>query len=278
MIVWILLPILFSFLIYYIKLAPNNMLPETIRAFETTDLLAASLGEYVHDISSSAISKSDKFTIAVSGGSLPKILAEALKASEKSGKSFEYSKWHIFYVDERIVALDSADSNHKACHDVIYSQPWFSTPSSQIHTINATLSPSEVANDYSHQISQVFPGASTSSVPSFDCILLGMGPDGHTASLFPSHPLLNETSTLIAFIENSPKPPPQRITFTYPLINHALNVAFVATGASKADAIKSVFDSSIPLDQSLPSARIRQRNTELPVWFVDTAAVPSNLL
>jgi len=100
-----------------------------------------------------------------------------------------------------------------------------------------------------------------------------MGPDGHTASLFPNHNLLNETNKLIADITDSPKPPPTRITFTYPLINHADHVAFVALGEGKASIVQQVFDTTIPLNEQLPSARIRQAHgTQLPTWFMDTAA------
>merc|ERR1712146_296047 len=97
-----------------------------------------------------------------------------------------------------------------------------------------------------------------------DLVLLGMGPDGHTASLFPGHALLNETEKSVASITDSPKPPPQRITLTLPVINKARNIAFMATGASKCDALRSIFRDS---DCQLPSAKV-----ERAIWFVDEAA------
>lgn len=100
-----------------------------------------------------------------------------------------------------------------------------------------------------------------------------MGPDGHTASLFPKHPLLQETSKLIADITDSPKPPPTRITFTYSLINQAHNVVFVALGEGKATIVQQVMDNTVPEQEQLPSARIRQAHgTAFPTWFMDTAA------
>ena len=95
-----------------------------------------------------------------------------------------------------------------------------------------------------------------------------MGPDGHTASLFPGHSLLGESSTVVAHIENSPKPPPQRITFTYPVINAASNTFFVCTGASKAPNLKKVLTTDANNKDALPSARV----TGTITWFVDDAA------
>merc|ERR1712216_111509 len=110
--------------------------------------------------------------------------------------------------------------------------------------------------------------------PRFELILLGMGPDGHTCSLFPGHRLLGETLHLVASIEDSPKPPPKRITLTYPVLNSAKRIAFVAAGASKADVLPLVarpLNMLGPSDTLLPSARVRPSDGEL-IWFVDDAA------
>jgi len=104
-------------------------------------------------------------------------------------------------------------------------------------------------------------------LPSFDLILLGMGPDGHTASLFPHHPLLNETVLWIAPIEGSPKPPPQRITFTLPLINNSKNVVFVASGESKKEMVRRVLQEDVPVGE-LPSKLVKPTSGNL-YWFVD---------
>lgn len=94
---------------------------------------------------------------------------------------------------------------------------------------------SAAAEDYAEQIKESFPSG---SIPRFDILLLGMGPDGHTCSLFPGHPLLKETNKLIAEIVDSPKPPPKRVTMTYPLINNAKNCVFALCGKEKADMVK----------------------------------------
>jgi len=96
-----------------------------------------------------------------------------------------------------------------------------------------------------------------------------MGPDGHTASLFPGHELLSEEDRWVAYLEDSPKPPPKRITFTYPVINHAARVVFVAAGKEKVETLRMVLDKP---EASLPSARVRPVYPGQLYWFVDDAA------
>merc|ERR1712154_263211 len=97
----------------------------------------------------------------------------------------------------------------------------------------------QIADKYSDDIAKEFGVKNKADVPSFDCIYLGMGPDGHTASLFPGHTLL-KSEKLVDFIVDSPKPPPHRITLTLPIICNAKNIIFVVTGKSKQDAIKEI--------------------------------------
>ena len=104
-------------------------------------------------------------------------------------------------------------------------------------------------------------------LPQFDLILLGMGEDGHTASLFPGHPLLKETERWVAPIFDSPKPPPQRITLTLPVLNNARQVAFITAGASKADILPQVFEPG----SALPAHLVQPASGKLD-WFVDEAA------
>jgi 6-phosphogluconolactonase len=107
-------------------------------------------------------------------------------------------------------------------------------------------------------------------LPRFDLILLGLGEDGHTASLFPSHPLLRETVRWAAPVFDSPKPPPERITLTLPVLNNARDIVFIAAGAGKADALARVLGSDATHD-ALP-ARLVQPYAGRATWFVDEAA------
>ena len=108
--------------------------------------------------------------------------------------------------------------------------------------------------------------------PVFDLILLGMGPDGHTASLFPDHPLLVEEDRWVAPIDDSPKPPPQRITLTFPVINHAARIGFVAAGKEKKEILKAVLDSPNDKGSNLPASRVRPSYPGHLFWFVDDQA------
>jgi len=126
----------------------------------------------------------------------------------------------------------------------------------------------ELADAYEKLLIKEFASKNSVAFPVFDLVLLGMGPDGHTASLFPDHELLDEEDRWVAPIDDSPKPPPVRLTLTYPVINHAARVAFVATGAPKKDILKRVFD----LKEGLPCSRVRPVSPGTVVWFVDDAA------
>lgn len=140
-----------------------------------------------------------------------------------------------------------------------------------MHTIDTKLlsDPEELADDYESQLVATFAQRDAARYPVFDLILLGMGPDGHTCSLFPGHSLLSEEDRWVAFIEDSPKPPAKRITFTYPVINHAYRVAFVAAGAGKQDVLATVLDEP---EKGLPASRVRPAHPGQLYWFADDAA------
>jgi 6-phosphogluconolactonase len=187
--------------------------------------------------------------------------------------------WHsilsarqVFYVDERIVPLDHPDSNHALCMKELFSKT--PLPETNIHTIDYTLQNDldELCDDYESQLIREFAQKDSARFPVFDLILLGMGPDGHTASLFPGHELLSESGRWVAYIEDSPKPPPRRITLTYPVINHASRVAFVATGAGKVDTLRTILDRP---EEGLPSSRVKPVQPGQLYWFVDEAAAAS---
>ena len=202
-----------------------------------------------------------QFTVAFSGGSLPSTVGSALTSPSSSlALAPTIARWQIFFADERLVPLEDSESNY-AVTKKAFLQHFPSIPSAHIHTLNPSLihSPTEAAAAYQTSILSVVPDAT------LDLILLGIGPDGHTCSLFPGHPLVNETALLVASITDSPKPPPQRITMTLPLVNKARHAVFVVTG-DKADALHGALE--VP-DKKLPSGLVEAENT---AFFVDTTA------
>ena len=176
----------------------------------------------------------------------------------------------VYYADERVVPLDHEDSNHRLCVAELFGK--VPIPSQNIHTIDYSLANDieELADAYEKELIHEFAQKDAARFPVFDLILLGVGPDGHTASLFPGHELLTEEDRWVAYITDSPKPPPQRITLTYPVINHAARVAFVASGDGKADTLMTVLDRP---EEGLPASRVRPITPGQVYWFVDEPAV-----
>nr|XP_045016939.1 6-phosphogluconolactonase isoform X2 [Jaculus jaculus] len=139
-------------------------------------------------------------------------------------------------------------------------------PDSQVITINPTLPVSDAAEDYAKKLRQAFQG---DAIPVFDLLILGVGPDGHTCSLFPGHPLLQEREKIVAPISDSPKPPPERVTLTLPVLNAARTVIFVATGEGKAAVLKRLLEDKE--DSPLPAALVQPHTGKL-CWFLDESA------
>ena len=138
----------------------------------------------------------------------------------------------------------------------------------QFEKIDFDLPLDECALDYEKRVRKEFGLENSPVVPEFDMLILGMGPDGHTCSLFEGHELLDEAGKLIAAIDNSPKPPPKRITMTYPLINNAKIVLVGAAGAGKADVLKKIL---VDKDQKYPVTRISPTSGRL-IFVVDDDA------
>ena len=175
----------------------------------------------------------------------------------------DWSKWHVFFADERCVPLDHADSNYGAAKQLLFDQ--LPIPAAQIITIAPDVTVSEAAEQYQEKLVSIVGEGDAGSVPVIDCVLLGMGPDGHTCSLFPGHPLLAEDKKWVAWLDDSPKPPSTRITLTFPVLNAARKVCFVSTGEGKAEVLKRILQG----DKSLPCASVQPENAH---WFVDKAA------
>lgn len=146
---------------------------------------------------------------------------------------------------------------------------------SHVYSINDNVSAEEAANEYEFILRQLVKTrtvsvSKSSDCPKFDLILLGMGDDGHVASLFPLHAALDEKEEWVTFITDSPKPPPERITFTLPVINSASNVAVVVTGIGKAEAVRLAIEECAS-NCTLPAQMVQPTTGKL-VWFLDRSA------
>jgi 6-phosphogluconolactonase len=267
---------------------------------------AASLGltRLVADAAKRAIAEHGAFTLVLSGGSLIDALlplaggaaasassggapAAAAAAALAAAESIDWSKTHVFWVDERVVPHDSADSNAGAAKKALLDR--LPLPQENVHAIAEGLNAAQAATEYAGRLlglpANVLPrvpfggdadGASSSAagavLPRFDLILLGVGPDGHVASLFPNAAATAAQSPdtpWVLPVTNSPKPPPERITLSMPVINAAREVVVVALGAGKSEIAQRALEV-----QSLPGAIPAQlvRPASGALWLLDAAA------
>lgn len=198
------------------------------------------------------------FSVGLSGGSLPTILAEVLPSIDT-----DWKKWRFFFCDERLVSFQDPESTFGAYKQIVVPKiPELSL--NQFITIDPTLNSWNAAFDYLSKMKQVFSRNSDIDFPRFDLLFLGMGPDGHTCSLFPNHPLLKETKRWIAYVGDSPKPPPNRITMTLPVLNNAKFCVFFVAGKAKSQVVKDI----VVDGKLLPGGMVQPKNGEL-YWILD---------
>ena len=184
-----------------------------------------------------AVAESGRFAVALAGGNTPRGVYELL-AKEPAGK-LPWDKIHLFFGDERHVPPDHPDSNYRMVRETLVGK--VPIPEANVHRVRAEMDAPTPASQYESTLREFFhlqPG----EWPRFDLILLGMGDDGHTASLFPGSPALQEASRLV--VANPTTLKGDRITLTLPVLNHAANVIFLVSGAGKAPIMQSAFASA----------------------------------
>ncbi|KAK4480532.1 hypothetical protein RD792_013608 [Penstemon davidsonii] len=241
-----------------------------VTVFDTEEHLAVSLAKYTADLSNKICQERNSFTVVLSGGSLVKSLRKL--AEPPYVDSVDWSKWNVFWVDERVVPKDHPDSNYLLAYNVFLSK--IPIPPGNVHSINDALSAENAADDYETRLKQLVKNktidqSETTGFPKFDLMLMGMGPDGHIASLFPGHPLIQEKEKWVCFIKDSPKPPSERISFTLPVINSSANIALVVAGSGKATALHIALSDVSNIDV-LPVQLVAPEG-EL-AWFLDKEA------
>ena len=236
-----------------------------IRTLTTPQELFAAAAEEVVRAANEAVAQRGRFTIALAGGSTPKSLYNLLATNART--ALPWDRMFFFWGDERHVPPTDPDSNYRMADETMLSKiPVAAANVFRMKTENPDAA--AVAEDYEQTLRKFFqvePG----QVPTFDLILLGMGPDGHTASLFPGTAALQEKSRLVLanWVE---KMKTYRITLTLPVLNAARCAIFLVSGTDKAAALHAVLEEDAPGEQ-YPAKLVRPRQGKL-IWLVDRAA------
>lgn len=244
-----------------------------VRPFATADDVADAAVFLFVTLAARAVAERGVFFCSLAGGTTPLSCYRILAAPLISSK-VDWPRVHVFWGDERCVPEGHPDRNDEAALDALLRK--VPIPSKNVHRVAATEP--DAAERYEEEMLGAFfslplpleesSSSPFSEIPRFDLILLGMGPDGHTASLFPGLPAVEEKERLVVRVDGAPKPPPSRVTFTLPLINAARHVAFLVTGKDKNAALRRVLNG----DPALPAARVAPRDGTL-VFLSDAAAL-----
>ena len=243
------------------------MTPPSIQVFASPDETAWKAAQFWVAAANRSIAARGAFHVALSGGSTPKALFAQLALAPLRNQ-LDWSRVWIYFGDERCVAQDHSDSNFRmAKESFLDSLPM---NAEQIFPMfDPDKSPEVNAANYSHQLQALQKNAS--SIPQLDLIMLGMGPDGHTASLFPDTSILQEQDKIVAAVY-VPKLNAWRISFTFPLLNAARDILFLATGKSKQEMLRQIFNQTktqplLPIEMLQPEGTLH--------WFIDAEANPT---
>jgi len=240
-----------------------------VKIFSDAKSLAEAAGEEFLNRTTTVIEQKGMFTVALSGGTTPSLLYEFLVRSVQESPNYQdiLQKIHFFWGDERDVPPEDSQSNFGNTNKDFFSK--IKIPDNHIHRIKPEIrGASAAADDYEEELRHFFQ-LKKCEFPSFDLVFLGMGPDGHTASLFPKSNILEEKQRLVAapFVE---KFDAYRVTLTIPVINHAHCIIFLVTGKNKAKTLQKVFEGGYK-SNGYPVQLINPQHDEL-LWFIDQAA------
>lgn len=242
----------------------------TVQKFANKEALARAAAEEVTRVATAAVRENGRATVALAGGSTPEAMYRLLADEPAFRARFPWGQTHFFFSDERHVPPDDKESNYRMADQALLQKVAGECPAVNVHRIGSeNPDASKAAADYEADL-RAFFGAD--GVPRFDLVLLGMGPDGHTASLFPGTTGLRETEKLVAaaWID---KLATYRITFTPPLLTAAKAILFLAAGADKAEVLQVVLEGAPEFDR-YPSQRISAENPNV-LWLVDEAVAAS---
>ena len=236
-----------------------------LHIYKDSDELSREFAGWMADYISATLQKQERFTLVLSGGSTPKKLHTLLAASPYK-EQIDWTKLHIFWGDERFVPFEDDRNNAKMAFDTLLDH--VPVPKEQIHVMRTDIQPETAATEYEKILRRYFPPAIPPTT-TFDLVLLGMGDDGHTLSLFPGTHAMHTEDKMVQslFLEQQDM---YRITLTPPVVNQSACIAFLVSGKGKAAALKEVIEGDYKPDE-FPSQVIKPLNGELH-WFVDEAA------
>lgn len=240
---------------------PGKSVSKLIICRDASHLAATAANEFVR-LANESVGRAGKFSVALSGGSTPRV-AFSLLAASPLVEQVPWNSIHLFWSDERMVPPDDKDSNFRMANEAMISR--VAIPAANVHRMRGELDPETAADEYAKELESFFGDG----LPRFDLIMLGMGDDGHTASLFPGTEALSETtrSVLSNYVA---KLSTHRLTFSSATINNAANVIFLISGPAKVPALKEVIEGE--LNTSLyPSQLIHPKDGTLE-YLVDRAA------
>ena len=238
-----------------------------IKVLENGEAVSRAAAEMLVDISLEKLKSTESFAVALSGGSTPKNMFAMLANDAELQDRMPWDRVHFFWGDERHVAPDHADSNFRMTHETMLSK--VPVPPGNIHRIRSeNPDAGEAAAEYEQELREFFK-LEEKQLPVFDCVFLGMGPDGHTASLFPGTKALHEQKRLVVsnWVEKFKS---YRITMTAPVLNNADIIIFLISGEGKAEPLRAVLEGEKQTDL-YPSQLIEPTHGKL-LWLVDKAA------
>jgi 6-phosphogluconolactonase len=238
-----------------------------IRIHRDSQAWAEAAAEFVLEVGKDAVRTNGRFLIALSGGTTPETLYRAL-TSPAFADRFDWSRTTFFFSDERCVPLDDPRSNYVLAKKSLFT-PLNIMPSQVYRMAGESSDPQAAAFEYEQQL-RLATKTSSSTQPSLDLVLLGLGEDGHTASLFPGVTILRDHQRVIAATQ-SPKDPPNRLTMTLAAINRASVILFLVTGVGKAGVVRAILDPRTEAERKLPAALVSPEEGRL-IWFLDRAA------
>jgi len=236
---------------------------ETVRIFDSVELLAEGFAEFFAEEVNSMLKSKKIITVALSGGSTPIKIFETLAV--KFVDSIEWNRIHFYWVDERCVPMNSEESNYGNAWRVLFEKTGIG--SEQLHPIYGETDPDDEIHRYEDAILKYVQ--LKDGIPCFDMILLGLGEDGHSASIFPDRLDLFATQDITAHTVH-PVTRQNRITLTGNVINNSARIYFIVSGSKKSGVVKSIIEET-PEGELLPAAKVHPKDGTV-TWFLDSKA------